>query len=132
MTARLHVLALSPVLALLLVWVGFASCSSTDITDPEQVTFPDSGVSYARHVRPYMALTCSISGCHDMARPENFGVDLTSWIGVRGTNVALPGDTNCHLVLVMEGREIHQGAFKATANQRRGIRQWVIEGAQNN
>jgi hypothetical protein len=67
-----------------------------------------------------------------MARSDNFGVDLSSWIGVRGTNAAVPGDTNCHLVLVMYGREIHQAGFKANDNQRRGIKQWVLEGAQNN
>jgi hypothetical protein len=120
------------IFALLLSPVIIASCSSTDITDPDQISFPDSNISYAAQVRPYLTLSCNVTGCHDVQRPENFGVDLTSWVGVRGNNVAQPGDTNCHLVLVMYGREIHQGSFKANDNQRRGIKQWVLEGAQNN
>lgn len=110
----------------------FFACSGSDITSPEDVVFPERNVSYAQHVAPYLALGCNISGCHDASRPENNFIDLTSWIAVRSTRVVnQPGDTNCALVQVLYGRVLHV-PIRATENQRRGIKQWVLEGAENN
>ncbi len=118
--------------AVLFVWSG---CSSTDITSADQIVFPASNVSYKAHVAPLMALSCSVSGCHDAARSDNAYVDLTSWIALRGSTsvVNQPGDTNCGLVKVMYARVVHPGPIPhITDNHRQGIKQWVIEGAQNN
>ena len=108
------------------------SCGSDDLTNPNQVVFPVTNVSYKAQVAPYFALACSQTGCHDQATTSNDGVDLTSWTGARAINVAQAGDTNCHLVLVMYAREAHAGVLSANDNQRQGIKQWVIEGARNN
>jgi hypothetical protein len=108
------------------------ACSGSDITSPEDVIFPERNVSYAQHVAPYLALGCNMTGCHDQARPENNFIDLTSWAAVRSTRVVnQPGDTNAGLVQVLYGRIVHF-PVRATDNQRQGIKQWVIEGAQNN
>ncbi|MBS1902258.1 MAG: hypothetical protein JSS75_00965 [Bacteroidetes bacterium] len=111
-----------------------SGCSSTDITSADQIVFPATNVSYKAHVAPLLAIACNAAGCHDMARPENANVDLTSWISLRGsTNVVnQPGDTNCGLVKVVYARVGHPGPLRINDNHRQGIKQWVIEGAQNN
>ena len=115
-----------------LLGVLAASCSTTDITDPDQIVFPATDVSFRTHVQPYLALSCNITGCHDEARSSNGGVDLTSWVGVRASNVTVAGDTNSTMVLVMYGKIVHSGQFRSTENQRAGIKQWIREGAKNN
>src|SRR5947208_10993482 len=87
-------------LALATIIAGFAACSSSDITNPDQIVFPSSNVSYAHDVAPYLQLSCNAAGCHDAATAAG-GVDLTSWINVRNPHVTQPGDTTSPLVLVM-------------------------------
>jgi hypothetical protein len=118
-------------LGVMVLGVLIAGCSG--ISDPNQIVFPATNVSYKVDIAPYFSLACSESGCHDQATPNNDEVDLTSWVGVRAYNVApTAGDTTCHLVLVMYGREAHAGVLVANDNQRQGIKQWVLEGAKDN
>lgn len=115
----------------LVVFLG--SCGGGDITGPEDIMFPDSNVSYGRHVAPFLAVGCNMSGCHDASRPDNRFTDLTSWISVRSINVInQPGDTNCNLVRVLYGRTLHPILNSIGENQRSGVKKWVLEGAQNN
>ncbi|MDP4220589.1 MAG: hypothetical protein Q8916_11075 [Bacteroidota bacterium] len=108
-------------------------CSSSDITSANDIVFPATHVSFKAHVEPLFAVSCTMSGCHDMPRSTNNGVDLTSWTGVRATNVInQPGDTMCGLMQVVFGREFHNGPLNLNENHRQGLKQWVIEGAQNN
>src|SRR6185437_12321203 len=88
---------------MVLVIIG---CSSSDITSANDVVFPATNVSFRAQVEPLFSVSCNVAGCHDMARPGNNNVDLTSWIGTRAINVVnQPGDTNCGLILVVYGRE---------------------------
>lgn len=118
------------------VFVCYSGCSSSDITSPGDVVFPARGVSFRSHVEPLFTISCNVQGCHDAARPDNYQVDLTSWVGTRATNVVnQPGDTNCGLIRVVLERQLHRGYFGVpglTENNRQGLKQWVIEGAQNN
>jgi hypothetical protein len=108
-------------------------CSSSDITSANDVVFPASNVSFRAQVEPLFSVSCNVSGCHDMARPGNNNVDLTSWAGTRAINVVnQPGDTNCGLILVIFGREIHAGVINLNNNHRQGLKRWVIEGAKDN
>jgi hypothetical protein len=99
----------------------------------KDIVFPAMHVSFRAQVELLFAASCNTSGCHGMAAPSNNDVDLTSWIGVRATNVVnQPGDTTCGLLQVVFGREFHNGPINLNENQRQGLKQWVIEGAQNN
>ncbi len=111
-----------------------SGCGANDITNPNQIIFPDTNVSYQAHIRPFFALSCTTSGCHDAPRANNFNIALTSFYEVRQINVVnQPGDTTCNLVKVMYGLGgLHGPDFTSTENQRRGIKQWVKEGAKNN
>ena len=118
-------------IATALVALACAGCSSGDITSPTDVVFPAKNVSFKTSVYPYMSLACNTTGCHDgfTANADNF----TSWTLLRSANgVVAPGDTTSELVLVMFGKVVHSGQFLANDNQRNGIRQWVLEGANDN
>ena len=116
---------------LVLLGVFVAGCSG--ISNPNDIVFPVSNVSYHAQVAPYFSLACSESGCHDQATSNNDELDLTSWVLMKSVpGVIVAGDTTCHLVLVMYGREAHAGVIVANDNQRQGIKQWVIEGARDN
>jgi hypothetical protein len=117
----------------LAIIIFLAGCDDNAISSPTDVIFPDSNVSYAAHVAPFLTLGCNMSGCHDAPRTENRNIVLTSWSAVRGDVRVInqPGDTNAGLVQVLYGKVFHP-LIQAGDNQRRGIRRWVIEGAQNN
>ena len=109
-------------------------CSSSDITSASDIVFPATHVSFKAQVEPLFTVSCNITGCHDVARNSNNNVDLTSWISVRSINVVnQPGDTNCGLIEVVFGRGgIIHPSMNLNDNNRQGLKQWVIEGAQNN
>lgn len=119
--------------AALVLILFLGSCDDNAISSPDQVIFPDSNVSYGRHVAPFLAVGCNMSGCHDAKRTENRLIALTSWADVRDIKVVnQPGDTNSALVQVLYGKVFHPLLNNVGENQRRGIKQWVLEGAQNN
>ena len=112
--------------------IFLAGCDDDAISSPTQVIFPDSNVSFAAHVAPFLQLGCNMTGCHDAPRTENRNIVLTSWAGVMDLRVVnQPGDTNAGLVQVLYGKVFHP-LINAEENQRRGIKQWVKEGAKNN
>ena len=112
---------------------GLVGCSNQDITSANSIVFPATNVSFKAHVEPLFAVSCNVTGCHDMSRISNNNVDLSSWIGTRSTNVVnQPGDTNCGLIQVIYSRAIHAGVTNLNENHRQGLKQWVIEGAKDN
>jgi hypothetical protein len=128
-----RVLVATGIVVIPAIWGMLAGCGANDLTNASQVVFPDSNVSFAGQVQPYLNLGCNVKGCHDAKRAENQNIELTSFVNVRATNVVnQPGDTNCNLVAVIYGRQLHQAQITANDNQRRGIRKWVLEGAKNN
>jgi hypothetical protein len=115
------------------VFLIVAGCGSGDITSPQDIVFPQTNVSFRAHVQPLFTLSCNMQGCHDAPRISNNNTDLTSWFGVRSTNVVTQaGDTACGLIRVIYGRQFHSGPININNNHREGLKKWVLEGAQNN
>ncbi len=124
----------------MLVAVGISlvlgGCGSDMITDPSQVVFPESNVSFGRHVLPVLELGCTDSGCHnEFDRAGN--VSLKSYFDLFSRpGLVRPGDsTTSVLAQIVGGRLPHFEAPIArilNANQRRGIQIWIQEGASNN
>lgn len=114
------------------VAISYYGCDDGAISNPDDIVFPETNVSYAQQVQPLFNLSCNETGCHDDARPENNGLALTSWYTVRTLHGVGQPDTTCDLVRVVLGREIHSGVLRLNDNHRRGILQWVLEGAKNN
>src|SRR5689334_15435634 len=110
----------------------FWGCSSSDITSPKDIVFPATHVSFKAQVEPLFAVSCNISGCHDLISHAG-DVDLTTWAQVMNPIVVNQAyDTTCNLILVVYGRKFHTGPINLNDNHRQGLKQWVLEGAQDN
>jgi len=127
----------------LLVWVALpcalaliASCSddSNPVRRIEDIVFPETHISYNRHIQPLFNIACATSGCHDV-KTKASNLDLSDYIGIkqRFYDVVIPGDTS--LSRLLWSIEWRPGSVPMppqgylTANQLRGFRQWIIEGA---
>ncbi|MBK9247796.1 MAG: hypothetical protein IPM69_06675 [Ignavibacteria bacterium] len=112
-----------------------SSCGSNMITDPADIIFPDSNVSYQNHVQPLLTLSCAYSGCHnDETAAAN--LRLTNYFALfqhAGLIVPLKPD-NSTLIQTLEGTLPHRATYYQTATdaQKKGMRLWVKEGAKNN
>lgn len=112
-----------------------SACSDTTITSPEQIQFPAQNVSYQQHVKPLLELTCAFSGCHD-SETAAAGVDVTGYFQLTSrAGLIIPGKPdNSLLNQILEGKQGHVLTFQRRISeaQKRGVRQWVQEGALNN
>lgn len=122
--------------ALLLVFAG-AGCEDTtsgSISDINSIVFPASGVSYNRTIQPLLNIGCATSGCHDV-KTKSGNLDLSDYLGFRQRfyDVVIKGDTlNSRLIWNLEGR-VNAAPMppqkSLNANQIRGFKQWILEGA---
>ena len=120
---------------LLVISATFYACVENGVDSIDDVTFPDSDVSYGRHVQPAFDLSCAVSGCHDdFERAGN--LSLTSYIDVlQKPGLIIPGDTlNSVMAQVLRDRLPHSIPIRGLLyeNQIRGIIIWIQEGASNN
>lgn len=109
------------------------STSCTGVTQPQDVSFPDSNVSYVRHMQPFLGLSCAVGGCHDNSEPAA-GINLTNYSGLMfdRPNLVVPSKPDeSLLILSIEQRIPHPYDImsRVTDNQRRGVRRWILEGA---
>lgn len=104
------------------------------------VVFPDSNISYGQQVQPLFNRGCAFSGCHGADRYGEDGYSLDSYehlmYGTRA--VIFRGDPdNSLLIQAIEAanqvpRMPPTDFRQLNDNQKRGLRRWVLEGAQNN
>lgn len=109
------------------------STSCTGVTQPQDVNFPDSNVSYVRHVQPFLGLSCATGGCHDNSDPAA-GISLTNYSDLLfyPPNLVVSGKPDESLLIhSIEQRIPHPYDImsRVTDNQRRGVRRWILEGA---
>jgi len=121
-------------LAATTVGAGVASCSNGTVNDPNNIVFPDSGVSYRNHVDPFLTLSCG--QCHGSVNQAG-GIDLTNYSSLffDRPNLVVPGRPDeSLLVKVLEGTIAHTvgNIAQVPQNHVRGTRTWIGEGAQNN
>lgn len=119
---------------LLLLTLLLLACD-TGPTQPEDIIFPASDVSYARHVQPLFDLGCSFSGCHN-GDDRAGSLSLASYFDLIGRpGVVVPSDSaRSLLVQIVRERSPHTYQISSiiTSDQARGIAVWVEEGASNN
>ncbi len=128
-------------LTLILSSVSFISCDDTlTVQDVDNKIIPDKNVSFSQHIYPVLQVKCAFSGCHASPNPES-GLDLTTWANVTADpNVVFPGEPDLsRLVWAIEGNKPPIQPMPpvgysrpVTANQLKGIRTWIDEGALNN
>lgn len=117
---------------------GFlCSCDGTNIDDSSKVVFPDSNVSFMSHVQPLMKTTCAIAGCHN--RWDNAGdIQLDEYIPMmiaEGSTMVIPKSPDKSvLIQIVEEKLTHYPVIYIhfTDNHKKGLRQWIKEGAKNN
>jgi hypothetical protein len=112
--------------------------SCEEITKPDdsldKIVFPDSHVSYNRHVQPLFNIGCATTQCHDVETKAS-NLDLTDYQGIkqRFYDVVRPGDTSLsRLVWSVEGRPGSAPMPPQRSlnnNQIRGLKTWIMEGA---
>jgi hypothetical protein len=106
-----------------------------NITNSSDIVFPDKNISFLHQVYPFLQVTCSYAGCHS-AESQAGGIIITDYpslVQVIGLVIAGKPD-NSRLVQLLEGTLPHSSLvyWKVNDNQKHGIRQWILEGAQNN
>ncbi|MBU3741122.1 MAG: hypothetical protein FGM24_02435 [Candidatus Kapabacteria bacterium] len=116
--------------------IMLAGCSSGTVTDPSQIVFPERDVSFTQHVRPFLTLSCAFSGCHGDVNAGG-GIRLTTYYALftDRANLVVPGAPDESLLIqTMDERIPHRFDVmrRITADQLRGIRTWISEGALNN
>ena len=131
-----NILSYIPLLITIVTPLILASCDSGAITSPEQVIFPDSAVSFGRHVLPLFELGCAASGCHNEIDRAG-DLSLVSYFDLfRRPGIVRPGDSASSVLgQIVGGRLPHIQvpiSLLINANQRRGIQIWIQEGASNN
>jgi hypothetical protein len=111
-----------------------SSCAEGIITDPRQIVFPESNVSFGQHVLPLMNVSCAFSGCHGSSPARN--IRLTTYTDILSfPGLVLAGrPQQSTLSLVMDGSIPHPPSFQAslTTNHINGIKTWIREGARSN
>lgn len=108
----------------------------SDPISPSDVVFPESNVSYARHVQPLFNTTCALAGCHDDATRQS-NLSLTSYQNATArAGIIVPGNAEGSvLVQRIEGRlgsRMPLNRAPLSSNQINGIKKWINEGARNN
>jgi hypothetical protein len=127
----------------LIAFIVVCSCWSCkdDISGggPINIVFPDSNVSYGRYVQPLFDRGCAFTGCH-AGNDAPLGLKLDNWQNALSSDqgVIYPRDTaNSRIIWRIEAthglrRMPPDPRSPLSTNQTRGIRRWILEGAQNN
>jgi hypothetical protein len=113
----------------------FASCKNENtVSSLDDIVFPEKNISYDRSVQPLFNIACTYGGCHD-TKSYAGNLDLTSYSGIRQRfyDVVIVRDTTMsRLIIRIEGKfgfTPMPPTRLLTLNQRRGLKQWILEGA---
>ncbi|MEO8230836.1 MAG: hypothetical protein ABI638_01030 [Ignavibacteriota bacterium] len=118
----------------------FISCDDTlTVQNVDDKPMPDKNVSFSQNIYPIFQVKCAFSGCHASPNPAD-GIDLSTWANVTANfNIVFPGEPDLsRLVWAIEGRAGISPmppvgyARAVTADQLRGIKTWIDEGALDN
>lgn len=110
------------------------SCGDS-IGNPKEIVFPDTNISYTSHVEPFLTLTCAFSGCHGFSAAA--GIALNDYFSIINTpGLVIAGNPDGSLLMqILEERKPHFTYYEKsniTPNHIKGMRQWIIEGANLN
>jgi hypothetical protein len=123
----------------LIAWQSWNCKDDVAGNDLNNIVFPDSNVSYHKQVEPLFLNSCAIpGGCHAGDNPAG-GVSFETWLDARyKVGVISAGDTaSSRLIWAIEGRDPYVPRMPLdrpplNANQIKGLKTWIKEGAQNN
>jgi hypothetical protein len=124
---------------LITIWSTWTCKDQVAGDDINKIVFPDSNVSYSKHVEPLFLSVCAIpGGCHAGDEPAA-GVNLETYNdAISKVGIILRGDPeNSRLIWAIEGRDPNVPRMPLdlpplNANQIKGLKTWIKEGAKNN
>ncbi len=125
------------VFSLLLILWSVWSCKDTIAGGgASNIVFPDSNISYGKYVQPLFLDACAIPQCHTTDFKAG-GLSLETYAELMETpGVVWRGNPDASsLVKSIEGSiqpRMPIDLPPLTSNQIKGIRQWILEGAQDN
>jgi hypothetical protein len=116
--------------------ISLLSNCSKNSTEPDRFNFPDSNLSFSRHIRPIFEENCTSSGCHAMVNPAA-GLDLETPAPTFMSNdgpVVFPFDAE-HSILYLiidvgyNGIRMPLNGNYLDKEQIQAIKTWINEGA---
>lgn len=134
----LHVTLMFIVGVLFILSLISPSCKDqTTNNGTSNIVFPDSNISFTKHVEPLFIQTCI--GCHNSTQAlASLDLETDMWHALRDhqPQIVIPGQGSISpLVLCLEGKGgLPQMPPKQplTTNQINGVKKWIDEGAQYN
>ncbi|MFH1194459.1 MAG: c-type cytochrome domain-containing protein [bacterium] len=119
----------------------FAACDDTVVGDElDKIVIPDKEVSYRKYINPVLQAKCAAAGCHEDATRAG-GLSVTTYANLTEDRAIvfpyLPESSQ--LVWSIEGQygapvmpPLGATVYPVNANQIKGIKTWIKEGAFNN
>lgn len=122
---------------LFFLFLSLDSCNTNTIIYNDNVVFPDSNVSFNRHVYPFMKVTCSYQGCHsnETRAGGRAMTEYYTYFETYNLGLVIPYKPDNSLLIQFLERKIQHSSivyFTVNQNQIRGMRKWIEEGARNN
>lgn len=116
-----------------------SSCDGPTIIGNTNIIFPDSDVSFQKHVQPFFKVSCALQGCHS-EETHAAGRIMTTYsylmFDIGNLGFIIPNAPHeSHLMHKLEGRSpfLYRCYYgKLDSNNVRGMRKWIDEGALNN
>ncbi len=122
----------------LIIIFEFISCKDTQTEVTKEIVFPDSNVSFSKHVEPLFQQRCAQASCHGGNNPQaDLNLEYNSYSSIRNKpGLVIGGDANgSRLTQRLEGKlpQMPPPKFpQLTTNQIQGVKKWINEGASNN
>jgi len=122
---------------ILAVWLSSCKSSVSD-ADIAAIVFPDSNVSYGKQVEPLFLRGCALPSCHDSYTKAD-GISLETYQDAMDrVGIIVPKHPELSILQKsIDGTDptnprMPLNLSPLNSNQIHGIRQWILEGAQNN
>lgn len=114
-------------------------CNNSISSNNQNIIFPDSLVSYSKHVEPFLLVTCAYQGCHSN-ETQAAGFSLADYFHLtmdRSGALVIPYEPDNSLLIQALDGKIHCGYEyvwrpSITENHKKGMRKWVAEGDKYN
>ncbi len=105
--------------------------------NPNDISIPESNVSFQKHILPVLKNNCGLSYCHGEVAPQgNVQIyDYYSLMNSYNGALVIPGNPDGSVLIQIFEYKLPHNPFlqwKLTENQRLGLRKWILEGAKNN
>ena len=114
------------------------SCKDTQGDSTIDIIFPESDISYSKHVGPLFQQRCAVALCHGGTEPSSgLNLEYPSYQALLSRPGLVVQHDGAHSTLIQHLEGILSpmppaGFPQLTRNQINGVKKWIDEGALNN